>query len=820
MTNTKSALLIGCPVGSLHGVETDLNTMQSILEEHGFTCTKECPATRDSILLAWNDTIKQTNQGDAVVIYYSGHGGTVENRDGGKNVTTRQRLQYLVPTDFGETKENDWRGITDVELSQLLRRTTDKTKNVTLILDCCHAARMARFPGTVKTIDPEEYGEVSKHIEKMWSEGKFDARFHLERNPDVVTIVASAQTESAYEQLFGSVRMGVLTEALQKAMPRKNLQGAAPAQVSWRSVMLRVRERMKVTCPPQYPQIEGDDLLFTFSLTKADLHEAIAVSFDGDDVILDGGELHGLQEGDTYGLSPFNEESLSPSNEIAEVVVTTVGSLKSSARFEGISRPTQQQRDHGMKGFLKMHLGRLPVALQGCQASGTLHSSINGSRFLSIADPDERHPFATVQREAGRLRLISHEGPVSFFLGDWQLQGKEVNSGCVTECVNKLESLARSRHLVALAGESQSREISQQIDVELGCVRDGQCEPWSEETPAIEEGAKFYLKIRNTASPSVHVWVFDLCAESVTLLSSATPSGRELHHNDTYTFGKVDFTKKLVGTTTRWPDGTPKEQESIPEDIIVIVADNRIDLHGLETSSRKVRGGDKLREIINIISLERTRTLATETQEYQRFGVRRFSFKLIPKPVPEFEHKPVDQGIQGEGVEGLPIAAADLPTPESVEEWKNLPALLTHNTKSFIGSIVRTFQGVPPCVWVINQHIEEITVVVSRYRPTRLLAEAGVNASAAGGGLNFGTTTYQAPATRKTLIPQVLDRERSIAVFPVWTKRDDFAVISIFTGPEKNLYIENDRVLVGSTAYFRNKPDLIVEAYKKELPLS
>jgi hypothetical protein len=674
ITNAKRALLIGCPVGSLHGVETDLGIMQGILEEHGFTCKKDCPATRDSIFFAWNDIITQTNQGDAVVIYYSGHGGMVENRNGENNVTTRQRLQYLVPMDFGETKENDWRGITDVELSQILRKTTDKTKNVTLILDCCHAARMARLPGTVKTIDPNEYSEVSKHIEKMWSEGKFDTEFHLERNPDAVTIVASAQTESAYEQPFGSARMSVLTEALHKAMQRKDPQGAAPAQVSWRSIMLRVRERMKVTCPPQYPEIEGDDLRFTFSLTKADLHEAIPISLDGDDVILERGELHGLQEGDTYGLSSLDQESLNPGNEIAKVVVTTVGSLRSSACFEGISRPTQQQRELGMKAFLKMHLGRLPVALKGCQASKTLRSSVNGSRFLSIADPDERHPFATVQQEAGRLRLISQEGSVYLLLGDRQLQGEELDDNCVTECVNKLESLAHSRHLLALAGESQSREISQQIDVELGQVRDGRCEPWSEKTPAIKEGGKFYLKIRNIGSPSVYIWVFDLCAGSVRLLSSASPSGRELREDETYVFGKVDFTGKLPGATTSWPKGTPKEQESIPEDIIIIVADGRIDLHGLGTSSSKARGRDELKELINIISLVRTRDLPMETQEYQQFGVRRFSFKLIPEPVPEPERTYLNQSIEGEGVEGHLIAAADLPTPESVKEWKNLPA--------------------------------------------------------------------------------------------------------------------------------------------------
>lgn len=56
-----------------------------------------------------------------------------------------------------------------------------------------------------------------------------------------------------------------------------------------------------------------------------------------------------------------------------------------------------------------------------------------------------------------------------------------------------------------------------------------------------------------------------------------------------------------------------------------------------------------------------------------------------------------------------------------------------------------------------------------------------------------------------------------MAVFPLWTKKDGFGVISIFTGPDKMLYIENDRVPVGSTAYFRNKPDLAVVPYSKEL---
>ncbi|KAK7397937.1 hypothetical protein QQX98_012691 [Neonectria punicea] len=570
--------------------------MQSILEEHGFTCTKSCPATRKKILVAWNDIIERAPQGGAVVIYYSGHGGMAEKRDEENDGKTWRRLQYLVPVDFGETKDNDWRGIADVELSQLLRRTTDKTKNVTLILDCCHAARMARLPGTVKTIDPNEYREVSKHIEKTWSEGKFDGDFHYERNPDAVTIIASAETESAYEQRFGNVQMSVLTEALQKILQRQHTQDAASTQVSWRSIMLRVRDRMKVTCPQQYPQIEGDDLRLTFSLDKADLHGAIPISFHGDGVALEDGELHGLKQGDIYAVLPFEEERLNPENEIAEVVVTDVGPVKSWARFEGTSRPTKQHREGGMKAFpQKRLLGRLPLALQGSEASEKLRDSITDSRFLRVADAGERLPLATVQQEASRLRLLSHEGSVSFLLGDWQLQGEKVDDDCVAECVTKLESLARSRHLLTPEGRSESGAISQQIDVELGRVRDGNCEPWSGETPAIAEGETFYLKIRNTGSPAVYVSIFDLCAESTTLLSTGSPSGRELRQNESYTYGKVDLTGKLVGSATSWPKGTPRGQERIPENIVLVVTDGRIDL---ETGSRERRGSDDVSELV------------------------------------------------------------------------------------------------------------------------------------------------------------------------------------------------------------------------------
>ncbi len=49
-------------------------------------------------------------------------------------------------------------------------------------------------------------------------------------------------------------------------------------------------------------------------------------------------------------------------------------------------------------------------------------------------------------------------------------------------------------------------------------------------------------------------------------------------------------------------------------------------------------------------------------------------------------------------------------------------------------------QGISACVWVVNQHSEEITVVVSRYRPNRLLSGIDISGSSTGVGASYSTT--------------------------------------------------------------------------------
>ncbi|KAJ5607023.1 hypothetical protein N7537_003642 [Penicillium hordei] len=89
-----------------------------------------------------------------------------------------------------------------------------------------------------------------------------------------------------------------------------------------------------------------------------------------------------------------------------------------------------------------------------------------------------------------------------------------------------------------------------------------------------------------------------------------------------------------------------------------------------------------------------------------------------------------------------PIPAVDLKEAEMMEvaDLPRYPPRREPTPRGMFGAAVRKLKNIPACVWVINQHSEEITVVVSKYKPNRLLTGMGLSASPNGVGLNFETT--------------------------------------------------------------------------------
>jgi hypothetical protein len=74
---------------------------------------------------------------------------------------------------------------------------------------------------------------------------------------------------------------------------------------------------------------------------------------------------------------------------------------------------------------------------------------------------------------------------------------------------------------------------------------------------------------------------------------------------------------------------------------------------------------------------------------------------------------------------------------------------------------------------------------------------------------------FALPATRKTLRPSAEGVASATGTFPLWNRRQDYGVVTIYVGSEERLSIAHDRVPMGATAVFKGLPDLEIVGYEK-----
>jgi len=636
----------------LTGPSRDVEAIEQVLLLYGFEVTKclgpddgPYPATRKGIMTAWQALIQQTEPSDAVVIYYSGHGGIAEAEESETGGQER-RLQYIVPLDFPETKDGEWRGISDAEMIDLLHQTTDKTQNVTIILDCCHSAHMARGAATwAKAIYPDDYRHISAHVNKAIRAMPSLRRWHHEHNPNVVSIVAAGLSEPAFERaFFGRGRMGVLTEALSYT-----LRISVDAGLPWRDLMRRVRDRMWRTCPGQYPDVEGPQNRLPFrveSASRVDPALSVTETTPGH-YVLQGGALHGVTRGDVFVVMPFGETRLVQEKRIAEAEVTRVGSTTSPVRM--LWARGQSRIGPGAKAFACKSSIRLPVNLRGAH-DDFMHAFrriLGSSVFVYPAEPGEKEEeeeeeeeegIATVERRDNHVKIWHHQ---HYLLRDWEASGNGDCSHAISECATVLESLARARRFLDMQNNSFSATQEFALSWEVGLVVELETlQPCPRSDIALPEGSNIYISVTNTGARTFYLSIFDVCADAVSLLSHGSPSGIELQANRTYRFGEVDVTGELRGSLVSWPVHVPKV-EPISEIISLIVTDKKIDLRNLETGPEsaqpeksRARGlGTPLADLVDSIAFGDLRTISAETKasNHIKYRVVNISCRLQPR---------------------------------------------------------------------------------------------------------------------------------------------------------------------------------------------
>jgi hypothetical protein len=302
---------------TLSGPLNDVAAMHLLLQDtYGFTDIRELTdldATRQGILDAIDQLIADTEKGDRVVIYYSGHGSQRLDSKSSKD----RRDQTIVPVDA-------WKGVKDIrdkELAVLFNKIVyDKQARLTAIYDSCNSGTMARgITESVERTLPYDDSDVAKESGAVLESD-------LKRTPqqgDAIILAAAGPTQSAVEARYpdGQVH-GAFTRALVSVL-RQNTQAlSAEDVVSAVSSMLHADPLAF-----QQPSVEGrvQESLFGDPVASHEFHVRVEKVTSGK-VTLDMGSAAGFDVGTEFTAIKPGEDGTK-----AVLTVTSVDGATSSS---------------------------------------------------------------------------------------------------------------------------------------------------------------------------------------------------------------------------------------------------------------------------------------------------------------------------------------------------------------------------------------------------------------------------------------------------------------------------------------------------------
>jgi hypothetical protein len=620
----KRALVVGSEIEGLRGVTSDTRRMREMLSSRGFAVdlrTGEA-ATRAGILEGYDALIAASSEGDAAVIYYSGH-GFYETLRAGAGAEQVRSWQCIAPTDIRAGDDHDWRGITAWELSIKQAQLTAKTKNVTVILDCCRASQMSRDAAVQHAVaralpSPVKLG-FAAHLQALRETYKvaFDAVDPL-GNADAVRLVACGQTEAAHESpgadANGEVR-GAFTQALLEI-----LHEVGEAQVSWAAIGDALRARVLRRFPHQRPDIEGPARRRLFSLTQVDDHGHVAVRCDGEGIVLQAGGITGVTRGDVYGVMPIGAQRYDAKRALG--VIEVVEPLALTAKAKQLKGPTPLPPEAVAIPLTKQAVKRAVALEVPASARKQIVAAIIAARTLRVATDGEL-PLARLKLVGEGLTIEDEGGPL-FPAARFPHE--------LAGMVKNLANLGVAQGLRELEGEHVL--YRGEISVALGAFDHVRAAPLPDSGAAIGLRDRIYVKVATKAQRRLYVHVFNVGVRGkVTLLSNFAPSGVALDSGDpAFVLGR-GADGVLTGLGLHWPKGMTKETFPRVDEYLVIVTTAKIGLQCLETRDVlpiERNKGTRLEDLLSQLHDGLSRDSGA-SGDVDGFYIKRLSFVLHPR---------------------------------------------------------------------------------------------------------------------------------------------------------------------------------------------
>ncbi|CAN9470482.1 unnamed protein product [Alternaria alternata] len=511
---TRRALLIAGPSDgkpdhnlSGHGPKNDVNLIAEAFRKYGFEVTKCCDeqATRSNIVACLDRFVQETEAEDMVVMYYSGCGGRsvwIPSKDeffAVENDYDRSQ-RFLLPTDFDAASEYSSTVISESELLNWELEMTQRTADITVIMDCSYDGRIIFDPSHGTKARPRNIPEVQvRHPLR---------KCHIDPKSTVVRIEAASFTGTAWEY-WGSQNhsvhpIGVFTKCFATALDKTFGQG-----LSWKMIMNGVKDSVKQKFPRQTPRVDGLDSRVPFSKEQR-RPDVVDVTIENGNAQLLAGRVAGIRKGSMYNIWGLKTDDWWNRMHYATAKVTNVNEMtaklsKDSGRYYAERLYATLIRE-SWTPLLAVFPSDLPVFEEWLKRSEFLDIGSVGDGENQIIF-EKNDDFLTIQRGDVVLAKRSYsedKKKESFFA-----------------LVGYATMIAQGQLFLALISEGKFQPFIHKVDIELGLLHDGgRMEELAQDgTAKIREKQPFYLKLRNNSHR-----LFVVCVFSVSVTGTVSQS--------------------------------------------------------------------------------------------------------------------------------------------------------------------------------------------------------------------------------------------------------------------------------------------------------
>ncbi|MEX1364184.1 MAG: hypothetical protein AB1Z98_13745 [Nannocystaceae bacterium] len=235
----KHALLVGVPErGATGGLEpvAGVDAVATLLEDIGgwsTTILTGQEATRSRVLAALDTMVSACGVEDACLFYFFGHGGVVRFSELAGDLGRRAVFYLATLRPAGSLRRV---GVLDIEISAALARLDRICRNVTAIVDCCHAASMVR-DGPIPTVSPPPWVRELADAGEDRVDG--DLLLAAQGHPRILRLFGSSSLRSAYATQRPQGRYGLMTQGFVDIVREAGLRCD---RLTWDAVARRVRE--------------------------------------------------------------------------------------------------------------------------------------------------------------------------------------------------------------------------------------------------------------------------------------------------------------------------------------------------------------------------------------------------------------------------------------------------------------------------------------------------------------------------------------------------------------------------------------------------